>query len=354
MGRGCSPIHRCLCLLCLFLLLPGAAILSDETNPPSATVPGSLEVTNTQDTLRALADFQEQLKANQVAIELAGKEAREAAARNAEFLSRGLHSIETAFVEQGKSLSERNDRELQTVQSSTRTLMIIGGAFAAVATLALLMVTYLQYRMSKVWAQISTLLPAGWRIGEGSGTRELGPGESQSAGIGPVGDASLRLIRALERLETRVQRLERPATAPSFPSEESSADGNGDSAATLVQPPLIGSSGRFMENEKTRVVALLEQGQSLFKQGDWEGALRCYNEVLALDPIHGEALVKKGAALEHLKHLNEAFECYDQAIAADGTMTIAYLHKGGLCSRLERFQEALECYEKALKTHDEF
>ena len=92
----------------------------------------------------------------------------------------------------------------------------------------------------------------------------------------------------------------------------------------------------------------------MLKQNDWPAALQCFDEVLALEPNHGEALVRKGAALEHMKKLSEAFECYDRAIAADESMTIAYLHKGGLCSRLERFKEALECYEKALRTHTEW
>lgn len=99
---------------------------------------------------------------------------------------------------------------------------------------------------------------------------------------------------------------------------------------------------------------LLTQGQSRLKENDSEAALRCFNEVLSLDPNHSEALVRKGATLERLKKLNEAFECYDRAIAVDDTMTIAYLHKGGLCNRLERFKEALECYEKALRTQDEW
>ncbi len=75
--------------------------------------------------------------------------------------------------------------------------------------------------------------------------------------------------------------------------------------------------------------------------------------MLALDPNHTEALVKKGAALERLHKLNEAIECYDRAIAVDGSMTTAYLYKGGLYNRLERFKEALQCYEKALRTHDQ-
>ncbi len=83
-----------------------------------------------------------------------------------------------------------------------------------------------------------------------------------------------------------------------------------------------------------------------------EGALACFDEILALDANHTEALVKKGSALERLRKLNEAIECYDKAIAADASMTIAWLYKGGLFNRMERFSEALECYEQALRTQE--
>jgi tetratricopeptide (TPR) repeat protein len=105
-------------------------------------------------------------------------------------------------------------------------------------------------------------------------------------------------------------------------------------------------------HENARIPALFTQGQLRLKENDLEGAIKVFDELLSLDPTHGEALVKKGLVLERLKRLNEAYECYDRAIAADATLTIAYLHKGGVCNRMERFKEALECYEKALLTHD--
>jgi tetratricopeptide (TPR) repeat protein len=80
-----------------------------------------------------------------------------------------------------------------------------------------------------------------------------------------------------------------------------------------------------------------------------EAALGCLEEVLALDPGHTEALVKKGAALERLQRFDEAIQCYDRAIAQDNSMTMAYLYKGGVFNRTERYSEALACYEQALK-----
>ena len=352
MGLAAGP--AVFCTLTWLLLSAPAGGFAQETNAPASAPSAGVEATNSPDSLRAILEFEAQLKANQIAIEQNGKEAREAAARNADLLSRGLQTIETAFSAEGRALAERNERELQAVRSSTKILVIIGGIFAAVASLALFMVTYLQYRMSKAWAEVSAGLPASWKLGGGSDMRELGPGASRAVGTSPAEDSSTRLLRALERLETRVHDLEQSSASSSSPAETVPHQDNGNSCPTPEQRPAMGAEEACASGDESAVFALLEEGQSMVKHNDWESALKCFNEVLALDPNHSEALVKKGATLEHLKKLNEAFACYDQAIAADGSMTIAYLHKGGLCSRLERFKEALECYEKALKTHNDW
>jgi tetratricopeptide (TPR) repeat protein len=104
--------------------------------------------------------------------------------------------------------------------------------------------------------------------------------------------------------------------------------------------------------DAARITMLLGKGQSLLNLDQAEEALGCFDQVLALDPSHPEALVKKGAALERLRKLEEAIACYDRAIAANGSLTVAYLYKGGLFNRMERFSEALECYEQALRTQE--
>src|SRR5207247_9265364 len=79
------------------------------------------------------------------------------------------------------------------------------------------------------------------------------------------------------------------------------------------------------ENGDTPEIALLlGKGQSLLHLDQTEEAIACFNEVLALDPQHTEALVKKGTALEKIKRLEDAIECYDRAIAVDDSMTLAY------------------------------
>lgn len=96
-----------------------------------------------------------------------------------------------------------------------------------------------------------------------------------------------------------------------------------------------------------RLASLLDTGEHLLDSKQPGGALVCFEEVLALDPHHTRAHVKKAAALEQLGRLDEALACYDHALALDESLTDAYVGKGAIYNRLERYREALECYEHA-------
>ncbi len=282
--------------------------------------------TNSQFIANALFQVEALVRSNQLALEQNAREARETAARNADALARGLQQVESAYVAQQQALAARSSHDLQTVQRSNRTTLLVAGGLGMLACVALGIMSWLQWRIARAWSGMTAL----W-----SG--------SPPGAAGAVQDSNRRLLGAMERLETRLQQLERGVTpALKAPNGSQSKEGNG------------GPGPEFAEaaEEPGRIASLLGEGKTRLKENDLESALRCFEEVLVLAPNHGEALVKKGAALERLQKLNEAFECYDRAIAADQSMTIAYLHKGGLCNRLERFKEALECYEKALRTQE--
>ena len=335
---------RCFWALNFLLLLTlRLECLADETNSPAIPQPVWQQDTNLQEVLRGVLSLQDQMRSNQIAIEQNGKENRQAAARNADVLSNELRNLQETFSTQQRALSDRNTRELQSMQSSNRVVIMVGGIFAAVVSLILLLSVYFQWRISKAWTQISR---------EGVGFKALGPG---STGADPTDASTERLLHAMEQLETRIHGLEDNATAvPGLRTSVLAPPDNGNATRTRTNAATSAGSENLGGHQQARIAAWLEQGQSMLKQNDWQAALQCFDEVLALAPNHSEALVKKGAALERLKKLNEAFECYERAIAADESMTMAYLHKGGLCSRLERFKEALECYEKALRTHTDW
>jgi len=321
-------------LLILTLVYLAAGSLGAQTAPPAAT-PARSDDTNVQDTLRSYLQLQEQLHATQLAIERNRKEADAAAADTAKALAGRLQSLEQA-------LATQRAQELDAMQSSNKVMLIVAGAFAGLGFLAMLFMAYFQWRTINRLAEIAAALPAAHSLGTAPALATLGATDGHFLSAGPAEQSNQRLLGALERLEKRILELEHTPT-PSLHEGAFPAP-----AAQSSPPPSNGETAP----EAAPVTMLLGKGQSLLNLDKAEEAVECFDQVLALDANHPEALVKKGTALERLQKLDEAIACYDRAIAADGSLTIAYLCKGGLFNRMERFNEALECYEQALRTQE--
>jgi tetratricopeptide (TPR) repeat protein len=307
-------------VLVLWNVLP-VPVLAAETALSAAE-------TNSQETVRGFLRLQEQIHETQLAIEQNRKDAQVAAAENARLIANKLATIDT-------SLSAQRARELEAMQSSNQTLLIVAGTFAGLGLCAMLFMAFFQSRALNRLAEISAALPA---------IRPISPHQLDfGAGVGPVGvlgqaeQSNQRLLGALERLEQRIRQLERFEQSS---LATSSQNGGGSD----------GSSGSVAQTTPTH--SLLARGQECLESGRTDEALKFFEEVLQANPDNTEALVKKGAALEKMQKPDEAIECYDRAIEANGSLTIAYLYKAGLYNRLERFGDALACYEKALQTQD--
>ncbi len=300
--------------------------LGAESNaaPPQSHSP--VEATNLQQLLAACLQIQERLQTTQLAIEQNRQETKDLAAQNTMALSNGLQ-----FLQEGFAAQRARDRE--AMQRSNHVMLGVAGAFVALGVLAVLIVVFLQWRTSRVLAEISAALPTVIGLGSGPAVTALNTAEQ----------SNLRLLGAMDLLDQRLHEFKRAV----------SQGGNGSSGPEPDRAAAELTPETPPANDRARVSLLLSQGQSMMSLDNVNAALACFDEALSLDPNHAEALVKKGAALERLHKLNEALECYDRAIAADDSMTLAYLHKGGLYNRLERFKEALACYGKALRTHDQ-
>ena len=209
-GIGCTPrrIKHCLAsflrlVAALSLVLSAASwgSLADETNsPPPAT--RSMEDTNSQALLHACLQLQGQLRATELAIEQNGQEIKEGAARNAEALSKALVSIQESFASQ-------RARDLEATQSSNQFILLVVSTFAAVGFLTLLMLSYLQWRMSNGLARISAAIPAALGSGPQSATGALGPG----------GQSQLPAPGAMQHHEQRVPEPLPSAFRASKPNE---------------------------------------------------------------------------------------------------------------------------------------
>lgn len=322
-------------LLILALAFFSLAVFGAESDSAAAATV-SAEETNAHETLRAYLQLQEQLHATELAIERNRKAAEAASAETAKAFGARLEDIEQALIRQ-------RAQELEAMQSANRIMLIVAGSFAALGLLAMLFMAYFQWRTINRLAEFSAAWPAAHALGPGASFPALGAGEAGVVAEGPAEHSNQRLTGALERLEQRICRLEH--TSPPPLQDGSLPDRNSNHA-----PPA--PNGAETSPEAANITMLLGKGQSLLNLDQADEALACFDQVLALDPNHAEALVRKGAALERLRKLDEAIACYDRAIAADTSLTVAYLYKGGLYNRMERFNEALECYEQALRTQE--
>jgi tetratricopeptide (TPR) repeat protein len=305
--------------------------------------------TNTQEILRAYLQLQEQLHLTQLSVEQNRKEARESAAQSSEALAGRLQSIE-------QTLSTQRARELESIQGSNRVLLILAGTFASVGFVAMLLMSFFQWRTVNRLAE----LPANFAsaaLGPAPSRKELGASGDPVVWVGPAEQSSLRLLTAMEHLEKRLLQLEH-STRTSLPEGasprrvENGMDHSDENGETLHSAGAGSDSEASNGEQDEHVAGLLGKGQSMLSLDDPHGAIACFDELLKLDPQNAECWVRKGTALERLQQLDQALECYDRAIQANQSLTIAYLHKGGLFNRMERFNEALECYEKALRTQE--
>ena len=342
---------RKLGVFCLFLALSFANVLAANGDlPATGTSTGTnssngaaqLEVNaGSNESLRAFLQLQEQLHETQISIERNRMEVQAASAQSAVTLSNRLQAIEQSLLVQRAS-------ELDEAQRTNRLMLALLGVFAVVGLAAALFTIYFQSRAVGRLADISTALSTTRGMGfPGAGAISLGEHEVLSSGA--VEQSNSRLVGLVKHLEKRIAELEHTTTT--LPLKEPAQATNGHS--NTPTHPELALDPTAVEGEKpSQIAKLLTHGQSLLSNDRAEEAIASFDEVLALDPNHAEALVKKGTALEKLRQPQEALEYYDRAIAVDGTLTIAYLHKGGLCSRLEKYGEAMECYERALHTQE--
>jgi tetratricopeptide (TPR) repeat protein len=322
-------------------------VVQAETNSPSAVlnVPAASAEIETEADREAALKLQEQL---QLQAQLqAAKIALERNRMESEALSNAiagrLQALETAVQQKQDAETEQLQAQLESVrkdlESNNRLLLIVGGGIAGVGFFVLLATAFLQWRSVNRLAEFSAVVQAARAALPAPGASGA---EANLIGAGAAAQSNARLFGSLTQLEQRILELEH--TAHPNAAAPAPANGTNGSAATHNQ-----ENG---ESPAPHDSLLLAKGQSLLNLEKPAEALACFEEILQIEPNHGEALVKKGIALEQLERAEEALECYDRAIAANADLTIAYLQKGGLFNRLERYEEALQCYEKALHAQE--
>jgi tetratricopeptide (TPR) repeat protein len=301
------------------IMVAGAAfraVVFAETNAAPTGLP--------PDAANGFLQIQQQLHDTQLAIEQSRHQADAEARRSTEEMAARFQSLQQIIAVQRQG-------EIEAVQKTQQTILILGVSFGAAGLAILLWMAYQQWRVVSQLVELISLRQAEFGLEPGRVSPVLTAGAS-------VEQSNTRLFGMVDHLEKRILELKQVTRAPlSAP------------AAAVSEP---NGAPKTSSDRDECVANLIAEGQSLLAANEPQKAMECFDVALGLHPRHPEALVKKGGALEKLSRLDEAIACYDLAIEADGGMTIAYLHKGGLFNRLSRYDEALQCYERALQTQE--
>jgi tetratricopeptide (TPR) repeat protein len=299
-------------------------IFGAETNSIPSLPPADAAA---QGALNGYLQIQAQLRDTQMALEKSRDEARQNAADTAA----RIQALEQSLAAQRASV-------LETAQKNQQSMFLMAGAFGLTVLAAVLFMVYLQWRAVTRLVEMSVAArPAGLLPGNGRSPASLVTGAS-------VAEANTRLFGAVDHLQKRILELEQGSRAALGETNPAIANGQKHETPPAADPKSNGHG--------VRIAGILADGQTLLNANQPEKALQLFEEALAIDPKHADALIKKGGALERLERFSEAVACYDRAIALDGAATIAYLQKGGLFNRLARYDDALKCYEQALHAQE--
>lgn len=97
----------------------------------------------------------------------------------------------------------------------------------------------------------------------------------------------------------------------------------------------------------------LDEGDSLYSQGEYAESVLAYDEAIRLDPECARAWNNKAAALAGLGRYAEAIRCSDEAIRLDPHLSWPWNNRGFALRNLGRVDEALRAYDEALRLDPE-
>lgn len=111
-------------------------------------------------------------------------------------------------------------------------------------------------------------------------------------------------------------------------------------AQSSTQPPLSIQNQEF---------DLSQQGEDKLKNGDYEGALKIYNQVLQLNAKDDKAYVNRGLARFNLGNKSGAMEDFDQALELNPNNAEAYRQRGGLYLIMGDKRKARQDFQQVAK-----
>ena len=105
--------------------------------------------------------------------------------------------------------------------------------------------------------------------------------------------------------------------------------------------------------------ALIKSGNQKMRDGDFDGAIADFNEVIKIDKIFPENVqsatyLNRGLAFQKKGDLDAALADFNKAIKLSSNNVYAYQNRAGLHEKRKEIDEALADYNKAIKLNSKF
>ena len=99
----------------------------------------------------------------------------------------------------------------------------------------------------------------------------------------------------------------------------------------------------------SEIAKLLSDGQRSLNLDNPKEALSFYQKVLDQNPVHLEALLKKGNIFGRFGRFDEAIICYEKVLLQEKENLLALLNKGLCHHNIEQYDVAIACFDIVLK-----
>ena len=119
------------------------------------------------------------------------------------------------------------------------------------------------------------------------------------------------------------------------------------SASTIPTQPASGTDPNLAQT-------WYNKGIALYDQGNYDEAIKAYDEAIMLDPNYAYAWDGKGAALYDQGNYDEAIKALDEAIRLNPNFVEAWYNKGSILDIQGKYDDAINAYDEAIKLNPNY
>ncbi len=96
------------------------------------------------------------------------------------------------------------------------------------------------------------------------------------------------------------------------------------------------------------------EGNELYYQKNYQGAISKYNDAIKLNPNYADAYNNRGAAYDELKNYQQAISDYNQSIKLNPNNATAYFNRGLTYANLQNYQQAISDWTQSIKINKNY